>query len=144
MIRIAAVLPLVLLLGCGKKALPTHTISVDGTPVTVEVAATSEHRATGLMHRDSLAADRGMLFVYADEAPRSFWMKNTHIPLDIAYLDKRGTIVKIAQMEPLTLERTQSLHPAMYALEMNQGWFAAHEVEAGDVVSDLPTELEVE
>ncbi|TNE84526.1 MAG: DUF192 domain-containing protein [Deltaproteobacteria bacterium] len=138
-------LPVVLLLAaCGKKGLPVHTISVDGNPVKVELAATSKDREIGLMHRESMPADEGMLFIYNDERPRSFWMKNTLIPLDIAYLSKDGTIVKIAQMEPLSVERTQSLYPAKYALEMNVGWFEKHDVQNGDKVTDLPTDITVE
>ena len=85
-----------------------------------------------------------MLFVYNDERPRSFWMKNTLIPLDIAFVRRDGTIVKIAQMEPISVERTHSLYPATYALEMNVGWFAAHDVEAGDKITRIPTDIPVE
>lgn len=135
---------LLLLTACGKKGLPVRTIQVDGHAVNVEIAATSKDRETGLMHRESLAPDGGMLFMYNDERPRSFWMKNTLIPLDIAFVRRDGTIVKIAQMEPISVERTQSLYPASFALEMNVGWFAAHDVEAGDKVTDIPSDLTVE
>jgi uncharacterized membrane protein (UPF0127 family) len=137
-------LPLLLLGACGKKNLPVRTIDVDGHAIEVEIAATSKHRETGLMHRESLPADAGMLFMYNDERPRSFWMKNTLIPLDIAFVGRDGTIVKIAQMEPISVERTQSLYPATYALEMNVGWFAAHDVQAGDKITRIPTDITVE
>ena len=126
-----------LLLACAGP-FPTATIQVAEHPVKVEVAHTHELRQRGLMHRDSLGEDRGMLFVYPEEAPRSFWMKNTRIPLDIAFVRTDGTIVRIAQMKPLDTETTPSLYPARYALEMNVGWFEAHGVEKGDVVSGIP------
>lgn len=125
------------LVACGHH-LPTATISVDGHPVRVEVAANDEDRAHGLMERTSLGADEGMLFVYKEAKPRSFWMKNTPLPLSIAYADSEGKIVKILDMQPFSTERVQSVYPARYALEMNQGWFAANDVTAGDLLSDLP------
>lgn len=131
------------LAGCTSKSnLPVRTIQVDGHPVTAEIAATPDTRSRGLMHRDSMPAQHGMLFIYPDEAPRGFWMKDTRIPLSIAFADKTGTIVRIADMTPFSLERVPSLYPAMYALEMNQGWFAEHGVEKGDQITGLPTDIE--
>lgn len=100
---------------------PTATIDVGDKTIKVEVAATPELRARGLMHRDSLAKDKGMLFIYPDEAPRSFWMKNVPFPLDIAFADSTGKIVRIDDMPPMTTNSTKSLYPATYALEMNKG-----------------------
>ena len=105
---------------------------------------TPDTRARGLMHRDAMDPDHGMLFVYPDEAPRGFWMKDTRLPLSIAFADHTGKIVKISDMQPFSLERVPSLYPAMYALEMNQGWFAEHGVEKGDLITDLPTDLKAE
>ncbi|MCO4745703.1 MAG: DUF192 domain-containing protein [Proteobacteria bacterium] len=141
--RATAAMTLALLTACSSK-LPVHTILVADQPVKVEVAATADHRATGLMNRDHLNADEGMLFIYGDEKPRSFWMKNTRIPLDIAFIKRDGTIVKIAQMPAFTTDRTQSLYPATYALEMNVGWFEANGVEVGEKITDIPTELTIE
>lgn len=131
---------LLLLVACGGAAhkLPTTTISVDGHDVLVEIADEDPEREQGLMHRESMPADEGMLFVYPEERPRSFWMKDTRIPLSIAYADSKGKIVKILDMKPYDTGRYQSLYPAMYALEMNQGWFASHDVAEGDVMTGLP------
>lgn len=117
---------------------PTATIDVAGHPVKVEIAADDELRMRGLMYRDSLGADRGMLFIYPDEQMRGFWMKNTRIPLDIAFADSQGRILWIDQMKPLDTNTTSSRYPAKYALEMNEGWFAAHSITVGGVLGDLP------
>lgn len=109
-------------------------IRVAGQRIMVEIAQTEAERQRGLMHRESLPPDQGMLFVYPEERPLGFWMKNTLIPLDIAYIDREGRIVDIQHMEPLDERTYPSRRPAMYALEMNQGWFEAHGVEVGDRV----------
>ena len=126
------------LLACGSTRLPTATLTVDGHAVTVEVAATGPHRSRGLMYRDAMGDDAGMLFIYEGEAVRRFWMKDTRIPLSIAFANRSGEIVRIADMKPFDEASTSSLSPAMYALEMNQGWFEAHGVERGDKITDLP------
>ena len=109
-------------------------IRVGGHPVTVEVADDEAKRQRGLMFRESLPEDHGMLFVYDSERQLSFWMRNTLIPLDVAFIDAGGRIVDIQQMEPMTDETHTTRAPAMYALEMNRGWFAEHGVEVGDTV----------
>lgn len=126
------------LAACGGK-LPVQTLDVDGHAVRAEVAATEESRMRGLMYRDAMGVDDGMLFVYRDEKVRSFWMKDTRIPLSIAFADKHGTIVWIADMQPLDTRSASSMVPATYALEMNQGWFERNGVERGDVIGNLPT-----
>lgn len=107
-------------------------VTVGGVPISVEIADTRGLREQGLMNRDSLPADYGMLFVYPDEMIRSFWMRNTRIPLDIAFIDRNGSIINIEQMQAQTDDNTLSTGPAMYALEMNLGWFEAHDVGPGD------------
>ena len=129
---------LTLALGCGGKALPTTTIKVKDIPITVELAVNDETRARGLMHRASMGTDDGMLFIYPESRPRSFWMKDTKIPLSIAFVDPAGEIVKIADMQPLSTATTKSVYPAKYAIEMNQGWFEQHGIKKGDHVADLP------
>jgi uncharacterized membrane protein (UPF0127 family) len=109
-----------------------------GTQVSAEVADTPQERAMGLMGRVSLAPGTGMLFVYPDEAVRSFWMKNTPIPLSIAYISQAGQIVHIAEMTPLSEEPVPSVHPTTYALEMEAGWFTAHGVKVGQTIAGLP------
>jgi len=112
------------------------TIRVDGIPVRVEVADRPEKRRQGLMFREALPSDEGMLFVFEREEHLSFWMKNTVIPLSIAFISGDGEIVDIQDMEPLD-DRTshRSARPALYALEMNRGWFERHQVEVGDRVA---------
>ena len=134
---------IVLLAACAH-TLPTASIEVDGHPVTVEVADDEATRQNGLMNRDHLGADAGMLFVYPDEQVRGFWMKDTRIPLSIAFATRSGHIVRIADMKPFDRTRVSSLAPATYALEMNRGWFAAHGVEEGDVIRGLPKPPESE
>ncbi|MEX2526292.1 MAG: DUF192 domain-containing protein [Gemmatimonadota bacterium] len=99
--------------------------------VVAEVAATADARARGLMHRESLPHGTGMLFVFPDSQTRSFWMRNTFIPLDIAYLDSSLRIVDIQAMEPEDENLYPSAAPAMYALEVPQGWFAGKEISVG-------------
>jgi uncharacterized membrane protein (UPF0127 family) len=90
-------------------------------PFTLEVADTPATVQYGLMRRDSMPADHGMIFVFADEAERGFWMKNTRIPLDIVYVAADGKIVSIKQMKPYDERTTPSDGPAQYAIELNKG-----------------------
>ena len=119
-------------------AADTIPLIVGGTQVAAEVADTPQERAMGLMGRASLAPDAGMLFIYPDEAVRSFWMKNTPLPLSIAYISQAGRIVHLAEMNPLSEDPVPSLHPTMYALEMEAGWFTAHGVKVGQSIAGLP------
>lgn len=100
--------------------------------VQAEVARTAEEREQGLMYRDELPDGTGMLFVFPEASVRSFWMQNTYVALDIAYMDAAFTVIDIQQMEPLTTDAHESAGPAMYALEVPEGWLAAHGVEVGD------------
>jgi hypothetical protein len=87
------------------------------------------------MFTESLPPDEGMLFVFEREQILSFWMKNTPLPLSVAFIDRKGRIVEIRRMEPLDEDtRHTSRRPAMYALEMNAGWFQEHQVKVGDSV----------
>ena len=117
--------------------LRTVTIDASGggeVRVRVEIADDDFERARGLMYRTALAKDRGMLFVYAREWQASFWMKNTLIPLSIAFMDSKGRIVDIQDMKPLDDDPPSyvSSEPAQYALEVNQGFFEERGVEVGD------------
>jgi uncharacterized membrane protein (UPF0127 family) len=118
--------------------LPTVKLDVDGRAVTAEVAATPEQRATGLMNRFSLAPDHGMVFVFPQPQPLSFWMRNTYIPLSIAYIAVDGRILNIEDMAPLTENSHWSKGLALYALEMKQGWFQKNGVGPGALVKGLP------
>ncbi len=103
----------------------------------VETAVTETQRSKGLMHRRSLDADSGMLFVYSYEQQLSFWMKNTLIPLDIAFIARDGHILNIANMEPLDESTVVSDGKAMYALEMNRGFFEKYDIKVGDRIEFL-------
>jgi len=120
------------------EALPTVALSINGHKIIAEVAATPERRATGLMHRFSLQPDHGMVFVFDYPEPQAFWMKNTFIPLSIAFIDERGRIVNIEDMAPQTEVTHWSTAPARYALEMRKGWFAERGVKPGDRIDGLP------
>jgi uncharacterized protein len=114
-------------------------------PVRVEIADTEAEQQTGLMGRSALAEDAGMLFVFEGEQALSFWMKDTQIPLSIAYFDAEGRIVDIQDMQPLddVPPHYVSAEPAQYALEVNQGFFEEWGVMVGDTV-ELPGQGEEE
>lgn len=101
--------------------------------VVAEVARTPDERAQGLMYREELPDGTGMLFVFPDEGVRSFWMNNTYVALDIAYMDAAFRVVDVQRMEPNTTAPHESAAPAMFALEVPAGWFAAHGVTVGAV-----------
>jgi uncharacterized membrane protein (UPF0127 family) len=120
-------------------ALSTRTLTIHGAKLTVEVAATPQTRETGLMNRFSLPQDHGMLFVFEGSEPRAFWMKNTYIPLSIAFVDSTGRILNIEDMRPRDESTHWSRGPAMFAIEVRQGWFAEKGVQPGDAVEGLPS-----
>ena len=109
-------------------------IYIKDREIWVEVARKEEERSQGLMGRRSLGRDEGMLFIFDEEGYHGFWMKNTLLPLSIAFMDKKGEIVWITDMKPLTLSTHNPLKPILYALEMNQGWFATNGIKVGDIV----------
>ena len=104
----------------------------------VEVASTSQQRRLGLMGRTRLADNAGMLFVFEQEDRHCFWMKNTLIPLSVAFLDDDGSIVDIADMQPQTLERHCPQAPVRHALEVKQGGFSSRGIQPGMRVSGGP------
>ena len=120
------------------KELPTVALTIGPQKLVAEVAATPDERATGLMHRFSLKPDHGMIFVFERAEPQGFWMKNTFIPLSIAFIATDGRIVNIDDMAPHDERTHWSSGPVQYALEMRKGWFAEHGVAAGDRVEGLP------
>ena len=117
--------------------LPTRTLTIRDQKLTVEIASTQETRAVGLMNRFSLRPDHGMLFVFEQPQPLAFYMRNTYIPLSIAFVDARGRIVNIEDMQPKDETTHWSRGLARYAIEMRQGWFAAKGIGVGDVVEEL-------
>ena len=109
--------------------------------VLAEVAATAEEREQGLMYRDEVPDGTGMLFVFTDSRVRSFWMANTYVALDIAYLDPSFRVVDIVAMEPLVTDSYASSAPAMYGLEVRQGWFGERGITVGaqtEIVFGVP------
>jgi len=129
---------------CPKK-LPFGAVSINGQRLIVEVAATPDSRTCGLSNRKSLPQHRGMLFIYPMPQPLVFWMKDTVIPLSIAFIDKTGVIVSIQKMTPLQTEvRYRTPKPAPYALEVNQGWFDAQKIRVGSKVDlEIPMGLRI-
>ncbi len=125
--------------------LPATTISINGHILTVELATTPAARSCGLSNRVDLPKNHGMLFIYPIRRPRTFWMKDTDIPLSIAFLDDSGQIINIQNMAPnQTDERYHSSQPIRYALEVNQGWFHGHGIEVGDLVEmKLPLVIDI-
>ena len=89
------------------------------------------------MYRESLNPDSGMLFVFEEASYHCFWMKNTLIPLSIAFISPNGTITDIVDMAPLDLTSHCPTQPALYALEMNQDWFAKQDIKVGDRVTGI-------
>lgn len=117
--------------------LPLRTVAIGDDVFTVELAANAQAHQRGLMLRTALAADAGMLFVFAEDQQLGFWMVNTLIPLDIAFLDSGGAILNIETMQPETTNFHYSDGPARYALEVNAGEFAGRDIVAGDVVTEV-------
>ena len=116
----------------------TATLKVGAHRLKVEVAQTDGEREKGLMFRKHMGKDDGMLFIFDEPAYHAMWMKNTLIPLSVAFLDAQGTILNILDMEPQTLDSHAAAGPAIYAIETNKGWFEEKKVKAGDKVTGLP------
>ena len=114
--------------------LPTVGMNLGKKFYTLEIAATEEVRNKGLMFRDSMADDHGMIFIFTDEKPIRFWMKNTRIPLDIVFLAGNGQVVSIKRMEPYLMKGTASDGSAKYAVELNDGQAQAAGIMAGDLL----------
>jgi len=100
-------------------------------PLICEVADTFDKRSRGLMYRDKLGDDKGMIFVYSNSSYLKFWMKNTKIPLSIAFIDDSGYITGLREMQPNSLEIIASSQKVKYAVEANQGWFEKNYIKSG-------------
>ncbi|MGH9697693.1 MAG: DUF192 domain-containing protein [Bryobacteraceae bacterium] len=118
--------------------LPTRPLTIDDQKLIVEVVDTPQQRETGLMNRFSLQPDHGMLFVFDRPQPMAFWMKNTYIPLSVAFVDANGAILNIEDMKPKDETTHWARGSALYAIEMKQGWFAGKGIAAGAKVMGLP------
>ncbi len=142
--RAAALLALIF--GCALAAaqdgpqprLPTIDLTAGMHVIRAEVAQTPAQQATGMMFRKEMGANEGMLFVNAQAEVRCFWMRNTLIPLSIAFIDDDGRIVNIADMQPQSDASHCSAKPVRFALEMRQGWFAKRGITAGTRLRGTP------
>lgn len=105
--------------------------------IKAEVAAAEAQRQQGLMYRQAMAPNAGMVFVFDQAGKQCMWMKNTLLPLSVAFIDEAGKIVNIEDMQPQTLDNHCSSKPAKYALEMNLGWFKQKNIKPGAAVSGL-------
>ncbi|WP_412852317.1 DUF192 domain-containing protein [Ectothiorhodospira shaposhnikovii] len=114
------------------------SLRIGDHPLTAEVADTAPLRAKGLMFRESLPPDHGMLFIWEQPEPVAMWMLNTPLPLSVAFIDARGRILNIARMQPHSRTLHHSDGAARYALEMPQGWFGQHQILPGHHVDGLP------
>jgi len=120
------------------QSLPKIRLNAGIHNIEAQLAQTAEQREIGLMFRTSMPANEGMLFTFERPAQQCFWMKNTLIPLDIAFVDDTGTIVNVDRMKPQTLDGHCSEKPVRYVLEMNDGWFAKRGIKAGSKLKGLP------
>jgi len=119
--------------------LPCTELHISGKRISVEIADEEHERAAGLMFRKSLAADSGMLFVMDRIAPVGFWMKNTDVPLTIAYIDGAGVIKELHDLHPRDEKAVPSRFPNIaFALEMPQGWFTKNNIWPGEHIEGLP------
>ncbi|WP_298830441.1 DUF192 domain-containing protein [uncultured Piscinibacter sp.] len=118
--------------------LPTTRLAAGFHLITAEVARTPEQRAIGLMHRPSMPANEGMLFVSEQPGQQCFWMKNTLLPLSIAFIADDGSIVNIEDMKPQALDSHCSKRPVRFALEMNKGWFDKRAIKPGAKLTGAP------
>lgn len=141
--RIVVLVMLVMTLGCSAdEGLPENKLQVGDYTYTVEIARSGEERQRGLMHRESLGEYEGMLFVFERDQHLSFWMKNTYIPLSIAYISKSGVIKSIHHMEPESLRPVKSDYAVRFALELPRGSFQRSGVKVGDTIEGLDRFIE--
>ncbi|MCU0805197.1 MAG: DUF192 domain-containing protein [Burkholderiales bacterium] len=105
--------------------------------IRAEVANTPESRMKGLMFRKTLGTSDGMLFVFDEPQRQCMWMRNTYVPLSVAFIDANGAILNVEDMEPLTESSHCAAGAAKYALEMNKGWFASRGLKAGTRIGGI-------
>ncbi len=133
---------LVVSLGCaaqtGPQQLPAIRLGAGIHIIQAELAQTNDERSIGLMFRKTMPSNAGMLFAFDEPGTQCFWMKNTLLPLSIAFVADDGTVVNIDDMKPQTLESHCSTKPVRFVLEMNQGWFAKRGIKAGAKLQGAP------
>ncbi|HKX40783.1 MAG TPA: DUF192 domain-containing protein [Burkholderiaceae bacterium] len=122
----------------GPQKLPAITLNAGMHLIQAEVAQTPQQRSTGLMFRETLGPNEGMLFAFEDAGQQCFWMKNTLLPLSVAFIDDAGQIVNIENMKPQTLDSHCSTKAVRFVLEMNEGWFAKRGIKPGFKLQGKP------
>ncbi|MET0962920.1 MAG: DUF192 domain-containing protein [Noviherbaspirillum sp.] len=120
------------------QAFPVVPLTAGMHVIQAEVAATEAQRQQGLMFREKLGPNAGMVFLFGQPAQVCMWMKNTPLPLSVAFLDERGKILNIEDMQPQTTNSHCAAGPAAFALEMNKGWFAQKNIKPGASIAGLP------
>lgn len=120
------------------QSLPRADLQIGLNKITAELASTEAHRQQGLMYRNFLPTNEGMLFIFETTATHCFWMRNTKIPLAIAFVDNAGIITNIEEMKAMTEVNHCPSKPIKFALEMNQAWFTKNGISAGHTVSGIP------
>lgn len=123
---------LVVVAGTARAELPSVELGAGMFRIEAELAATPAARQVGLMNREAMAPQHGMVFVFTEAARHCMWMRNTLIPLSVAFVDQTGRILNIEDMQPRTETNHCAAAPAVFALEMNLGWFAEKGIKPGD------------
>ena len=121
----------------GAQTLPLIELTAGIHRIEAEVVNTQQTRMTGLMQRRTMAPQRGMLFVFDEARTHCMWMKNTYIPLSVAFLDDGGRIINVADMQPHAEDNHCATRPARYALEMNLGWFRSRNLGPGTALGGI-------
>ena len=124
-------------LGAAQSSMPLTELRAGMYRIEAEVAATPDHRMIGLMKRRSMPANHGMLFIFTEPQRHCMWMKNTLLPLSVAFLDDEGRILNIEDMQPQTEDNHCAARPARYALEMNLGWFRQKALGPGTKINGV-------
>jgi uncharacterized membrane protein (UPF0127 family) len=120
------------------QSLPVLQLNAGMHLIRAEVAADFASRGQGLMYRSAMPSNAGMLFIFDEAATQCMWMKNTLIPLSVAFIDEHGTVINIEDMAPQTEDSHCARRAALYALEMNRGWFAARGIKPGSRIGGIP------
>ena len=135
--RLALLLMTLLTSTQAQAQMPRIELSASFHRIDAEVAADQQNRMQGLMNRRSMAANQGMLFVFTHPDRHCMWMRNTLLPLSVAFLDEQGRILNIEDMKPQTENNHCASSPARFALEMNQGWFASKGIKVGQRIGGV-------
>ncbi|HEX8989227.1 MAG TPA: DUF192 domain-containing protein [Rhodocyclaceae bacterium] len=136
-ILFAALAALTAPVAASAQAMPMMELTVGMYRIEAEVAATQDDRMLGLMHRKAMPQQHGMLFVFDANARHCMWMRNTLLPLAVAFLDEQGRIINVEEMQPQTDDNHCAAKPARYALEMNAGWFKQRGFGPGTAIAGV-------